>query len=228
MNALVRSAYPESSFFRKLFWLLVYLIATGYMLYGIIDIINAYLSGPITTNTQNECIHRSVFSQLWKPHDRDQPTMTTSSHLFNDMNQTPEQDGEEICLAPFADLDIDLLRNGMITFEELLQSTPNKDLLVGYVKSEYAKDVNPSSIENSILHCSFNEEPCRNTTVGIFFAVDLLRNGMITFEELVQSTPNKDLLVGYVKSEYGKDVNPSSIEKSILHCSFNEEPCRDT
>ncbi|CAG0902127.1 unnamed protein product [Darwinula stevensoni] len=121
------------------------------------------LFSPMEFLIQNECIHRSVFSQLWKPHDTDQSTMTTLSHLFNDMNQTPKQDGEEICVAPFADLDIDLLRNGMITFEELVQSTPNKDLLVGYVKSEYAKDVNPSSIEKSILHCSFNEEPCRDT-----------------------------------------------------------------
>ncbi|CAG0892840.1 unnamed protein product [Darwinula stevensoni] len=52
MIALGRSAYPESSLFRKLFWLFVFLITTGYMSYGIIDIISLYTTGKMTTSTQ--------------------------------------------------------------------------------------------------------------------------------------------------------------------------------
>ncbi|CAG0899702.1 unnamed protein product [Darwinula stevensoni] len=51
-HALGRSAYPESSFFRKLFWLIVFFIATGYMIYQIVDVINLYMSNPTTTGTQ--------------------------------------------------------------------------------------------------------------------------------------------------------------------------------
>ncbi|CAG0905597.1 unnamed protein product, partial [Darwinula stevensoni] len=51
-HALGRSAYSESSLFRKLFWLLVFLIAFGYMTFGFVDIISAYMSGPTTTTTQ--------------------------------------------------------------------------------------------------------------------------------------------------------------------------------
>ncbi|CAG0892842.1 unnamed protein product [Darwinula stevensoni] len=51
-HALGRSAYPESSLFRKLFWLFVFLITTAYMSYGIIDIISLYTTGKITTSTQ--------------------------------------------------------------------------------------------------------------------------------------------------------------------------------
>ena len=53
-QALVRASYTESSTFRKLFWILVFFIATGYMCYGFNDIIQAYMSGPTTTATQVE------------------------------------------------------------------------------------------------------------------------------------------------------------------------------
>ncbi|CAG0892838.1 unnamed protein product [Darwinula stevensoni] len=51
-HALGRSAYPESSLVRKFFWLFVFLITTGYMSYGIIDIISLYTTGKMTTSTQ--------------------------------------------------------------------------------------------------------------------------------------------------------------------------------
>ncbi|CAG0900260.1 unnamed protein product [Darwinula stevensoni] len=53
-HALGRSTYRDSSFSRKLFWLLVFLTISGYMSYGIIEIVNAYTSGLTTTATQME------------------------------------------------------------------------------------------------------------------------------------------------------------------------------
>ncbi|CAG0895010.1 unnamed protein product [Darwinula stevensoni] len=53
-HALGRSTYRDSSFFRKLFWLLVFLTTSGYMSYGIIEIVKAYTSGLTTTATQME------------------------------------------------------------------------------------------------------------------------------------------------------------------------------
>ncbi|CAG0900821.1 unnamed protein product, partial [Darwinula stevensoni] len=53
-HALGRTAFPESSLFRRLFWLLIFLLAFGYMTYGIIDIIKSFISSPKTTSTQIE------------------------------------------------------------------------------------------------------------------------------------------------------------------------------
>ncbi|CAG0891440.1 unnamed protein product [Darwinula stevensoni] len=51
-SALGRTVYTDSSRFRKLFWFSVFLCATGYMTYGIIDTINMYMSGRTITTSQ--------------------------------------------------------------------------------------------------------------------------------------------------------------------------------
>ena len=51
-QALGRSAYRDSSLLRRILWLLIFIIASGYTSYGIIDIIKMYTTGKVTTATQ--------------------------------------------------------------------------------------------------------------------------------------------------------------------------------
>ncbi|CAG0899083.1 unnamed protein product [Darwinula stevensoni] len=51
-TGLGRSAYPDSSWFRKLFWFLVFLAVSGYTISQIIDTTKMYMAGPTTTMTK--------------------------------------------------------------------------------------------------------------------------------------------------------------------------------
>ncbi|CAG0897808.1 unnamed protein product [Darwinula stevensoni] len=52
-HGLNRSAYTDSSRLRKTVWLLVFVIASGYMVSGIIDVLTAFISGVKTTSTND-------------------------------------------------------------------------------------------------------------------------------------------------------------------------------
>ncbi|CAG0899356.1 unnamed protein product [Darwinula stevensoni] len=73
-HALGRTVYRESSPFRKLIWFVIFLIATGYMTYQIVDTIKIYMSGPKTTTIEVEtertlsfpAVTICPYSPLWK------------------------------------------------------------------------------------------------------------------------------------------------------------------
>ncbi|CAG0897893.1 unnamed protein product [Darwinula stevensoni] len=52
-HGLGRAAYTDSSRFRKTIWLLVFIIASGYMVRGIVGVFTAFLSGVMTTSNQD-------------------------------------------------------------------------------------------------------------------------------------------------------------------------------
>ncbi|CAG0897866.1 unnamed protein product [Darwinula stevensoni] len=88
-NGLGRSAYRDSSPFRRLFWLLIFLVAMGHMVYLIVDAIKTYNSGAKATmielKTDKELDFPSVticaYSPLWKNLD-DEPTLSKFKNLF--------------------------------------------------------------------------------------------------------------------------------------------------
>ncbi|CAG0901891.1 unnamed protein product, partial [Darwinula stevensoni] len=95
-NGLGRSAYRDSSPFRRLFWLLIFLVATGHMVYLIVDAIKTYDSGPKATmielNTDKELDFPAVticaYSPLWKNLE-DEPTLSKFKNLF-ELNENLE------------------------------------------------------------------------------------------------------------------------------------------
>ncbi|CAG0892288.1 unnamed protein product [Darwinula stevensoni] len=182
-HALGRTAFPESSLFRRLFWLLVFLLAFGYMTYGIIDIIKSFISSPKTTSTQiepqetlafpviNICVQKHEtgdlpfeFSGIFAPLEK---MLVWSGDLQEELMRLSEtSDTNQRGNTTSTSLsDDDVYETNLRTLENQLGQ--NKYLLDGY--SKYSGKDCTDDIVNCILHCSFNGLPCNDSDFESYF-----------------------------------------------------------
>ncbi|CAG0898885.1 unnamed protein product [Darwinula stevensoni] len=187
-TALGRSAYPESSLFRKLFWLLVFLTASGYMSYGIGEIVRAYTSGQTTTSIQMESretipfpgvticpqTYRSIggmeFSGLFSPVEGIIQLSSEFIDAFQRLSTSDDAPQPETAASEDPELLERFRRSKGICaapfasakgdkLQSLEESISSMEMSLGSNKY-ILDDFSYTEFDIRILHCSFNEEPC--------------------------------------------------------------------
>ncbi|CAG0893137.1 unnamed protein product [Darwinula stevensoni] len=100
-----------------------------------------------------------VFRQLDRPDDSYQETMATVPSVAYEANHTTEENGvQETCVQPFVVVNYASTRDTIIYLRRLFgENTYLWDDFSGNTSLDH------TDIINSILHCSFNEQPCNES-----------------------------------------------------------------